>query len=160
MGSLSIKLPEPALEWFTREAKKKGIPLEEYVARIVMKHLPPLDRARKYIVGARECLYKAKERLEKEDRVYLLREADCAMESTVVAFALWKNGSEPLDEVELWDYKNQMEETLGEWVHDAWTSAYCIQYCFHIGFTKKDLKLALERIRKLIDAVAELLRED
>jgi len=74
----------------------------------------------------------------------------------VKAYALWRDGRRLTSHRELWEYKRRLESEIGEWIRDAWAHANVMHTCFYEGWcTGDDVEYALQKIRKLVEAVEE-----
>ena len=50
-----------------REARRRGISLEEYVLELVLRDLDPPERAKEYVEASKDLLEQAREGLKKDD---------------------------------------------------------------------------------------------
>jgi hypothetical protein len=76
----------------------------------------------------------------------------------VKAYALWRDGKRLTSHRELWEYRRRLESEIGEWVYDAWMAANGMHTYFYEGWcAREDVEAALERVKRLVEAVAALI---
>ena len=113
-----------------------------------------------YLEAARELLEQAQEELDKGNIRQAVEKLWGAAALSVKAYAYRQEGKGLTSHGELWEYKRLLEESLGEWVSDAWNAATAMHDCFYEGWCSgRDVKTARERVERLVEGVASLLRE-
>jgi len=132
-----------------------GMSSDEYLLELVTQGLDPKDRALEYVEAAKDLLTQAQEELRKDNIKQAAEKVWGATALAVKAYALWKEGRRLTSHSELWQYKDDMVEELGEWVHDAWNAGQSMHVCFYEGWcTRKSVEAALKQARKLVKEVS------
>jgi alkyl sulfatase BDS1-like metallo-beta-lactamase superfamily hydrolase len=156
---MPLTIPERITERIRREAEKQGLAPEEYVLKAITRDLDPDERAREYIESASALLEQAREELQKGD----LRQASekvwgaCAL--AIEAHAAAKKGLVPKSHADLWLYKEEVANELGEWIRDAFLMADSMHKNFYEGLaTAKDVTVAFGEVEKLVKAIREVLK--
>jgi alkyl sulfatase BDS1-like metallo-beta-lactamase superfamily hydrolase len=156
---MPLTIPERIAERIRREAEKQGLAPEEYILEAITRDLDPDKRAREYIESASALLEQAKEELQKGD----LRQASekvwgaCAL--AIKAHAAARKGLVLKSNADLWLYKDEVANELGEWIRGAFLMADSMHKNFFEGLaTAKDVTVALEEVEKLVKAIREVLR--
>ncbi len=146
------------IEEVERSTRTLGVSPEEYLLDLLMKDVDPRHGAKAYIKGALELLEQAKEELVKGD----LRQASekvwgaCAL--AIKAHAMAKRGIKLTSHKDLWVYKDEIVEELGEWVRTAFMQANLMHVNFYENLaTKRDVECALKEVEKLVRAIHERL---
>jgi len=151
---MDISLPEVVIKELKERAEKAGASVEEYLPDILMRNEDPAESSRKYIEGAEELLKQAGEELSKGN----LRQAGekiwgaCAL--TIKAHALMEKGKKLESHRELWVYKNEVAEELGDWVRIAFKLADSMHRSFYENLaTREDIGDSLSEVSRLIQEV-------
>ncbi len=153
-ATVIISLPRSIVERLYREAQRLGLTIEEYLIELAARDLDPSERAKEYIKAAQELLEQAWEELKRGDIRQAAEKAWGATALAVKAYAEWREGKRLTSHRELWEYKNVLENDLGEWVHDAWMSGQGMHICFYEGWcTTRDVKESIKRIEQLVTEV-------
>ncbi len=143
-----------------REAGRLGLTVDEYLVELLSQGLDPEDRAVEYVEAAEELLREAREELEKGNVRQAAEKLWGAAALAVKAYAYWREGRRLSSHGELWEYKRIMARELGRWVHDAWMNAAGMHVCFYEGWcAEEDVRDAMERIRRLVEGVAERVKQ-
>jgi len=123
---------------------------------VLTRGVDPGERAREYIVVARELLAQARVELERGD----LRQAGekiwgtCALATK--AHALAKRGRALESHRDLWLYKDEVAKEPGDWVRGAFLSADSMHKNFYEGLaTREDVEDSLREVEKLVSAVSK-----
>jgi hypothetical protein len=155
---MPLTIPERIAERIRREAEKQGLAPEEYILEAITRDLDPDERAREYIESASALLEQAKEELRKGD----LRQASekvwgaCAL--AIKAHAAARKGLVLKSHADLWLYKDEVANELGEWIRGAFLMADSMHKNFYEGLaTAKDVTVALGEVEKLVKAIREVL---
>jgi hypothetical protein len=140
---MPLTIPERIAERIRREAEKQGLAPEEYILEAITRDLDPDERAREYIESASALLEQAKEELQKGD----LRQASekvwgaCAL--AIKAHAAARKGLVLKSHADLWLYKDEVANDLGDWIRDAFLMADSMHKNFYEGLaTAKDVTVA------------------
>jgi hypothetical protein len=156
---MPLTIPERMAERIRREAEKQGLAPEEYILEAITRDLDPDERAREYIESASALLEQAKEELRKGD----LRQASekvwgaCAL--AIKAHAAARKGLVLKSHADLWLYKDEVANELGEWIRGAFLMADSMHKNFFEGLaTAKDVTVALGEVEKLVKAIREVLK--
>jgi uncharacterized protein (UPF0332 family) len=156
---MPLTIPERIAERIRREAEKQGLAPEEYILEAITRDLDPDERAREYIESASALLEQAKEELQKGD----LRQASekvwgaCAL--AIKAHAVARKGLVLKSHADLWLYKDEVANELGEWIRGAFLMADSMHKNFYEGLaTAKDVTVALGEVEKLVKAIREVLK--
>ena len=156
---MPLTIPERMAERIRREAEKQGLAPEEYILEAITRDLDPDERAREYIESASALLEQAKEELRKGD----LRQASekvwgaCAL--AIEAHAAARKRLVPKSHADLWHYKDEVANELGEWIRGAFLMADSMHKNFFEGLaTAKDVTVALGEVEKLVKAIREVLK--
>jgi hypothetical protein len=156
---MPLTIPERIAERIRREAEKQGLAPEEYILEAITRDLDPDERAREYIESASALLEQAKEELQKGD----LRQASekvwgaCAL--AIKAHAAARKGLVLKSHADLWLYKDEVANDLGDWIRDAFLMADSMHKNFYEGLaTAKDVAVALGEVEKLVKAIREVLK--
>jgi hypothetical protein len=156
---MPLSIPERIAERIRREAEKQGLAPEEYILEAITRDLDPDERAREYIESASALLEQAKEELQKGD----LRQASekvwgaCAL--AIKAHAAARKGLVLKSHADLWLYKDEVANELGEWIRSAFLMADSMHKNFYEGLaTAKDVTVALGEVEKLVKAIREVLK--
>jgi uncharacterized protein (UPF0332 family) len=156
---MPLTIPERIAERIRREAEKQGLAPEEYILEAITRDLDPDERAREYIESASALLEQAEEELQKGD----LRQASekvwgaCAL--AIKAHAAARKGLVPKSHADLWLYKDEVANELGEWIRGAFLMADSMHKNFYEGLaTAKDVAVALGEVEKLVKAIREVLK--
>uniref|UniRef100_A0A7C4B9Y7 HEPN domain-containing protein n=1 Tax=Thermofilum pendens TaxID=2269 RepID=A0A7C4B9Y7_THEPE len=134
--------------------------ISECLGEVAAGGLDPLDAALSFIEGARDLLRQAREELGRGD----LRQASgkvwgaCAL--AIKAHALHRRGRRVESHAELWVYKNEVAEELGDWVRAVFRQADSMHKNFYENLaTGEDVEDALQEVGKLVEAVERLLQQ-
>jgi hypothetical protein len=156
---MPLTIPERIAERIRREAEKQGLAPEEYILEAITRDLDPDERAREYIESASALLEQAKEELQKGD----LRQASekvwgaCAL--AIKAHAAARKGLVLKSHADLWLYKDEVANELGELIRGAFLMADSMHKNFYEGLaTAKDVTVALGEVEKLVKAIREVLK--
>jgi alkyl sulfatase BDS1-like metallo-beta-lactamase superfamily hydrolase len=156
---MPLTIPERIAERIRREAEKQGLAPEEYILEAITRDLDPDERAREYIESASALLEQAKEELQKGD----LRQASekvwgaCAL--AIKAHAAARKGLVLKSHADLWLYKDEVANELGEWIRGAFLMADSMHKNFFEGLaTAMDVTVALGEVEKLVKAIREVLK--
>jgi uncharacterized protein (UPF0332 family) len=156
---MPLTIPERMAERIRREAEKQGLAPEEYILEAITRDLDPDERAREYIESASALLEQAKKELQKGD----LRQASekvwgaCAL--AIKAHAAARKGLVLKSHADLWLYKDEVANELGEWIRGAFLMADSMHKNFYEGLaTAKDVTVALGEVEKLVKAIREVLK--
>jgi uncharacterized protein (UPF0332 family) len=156
---MPLTIPERIAERIRKEAEKQGLTPEAYIIEAVTRDLDPDEKAREYIESASTLIEQAKEELRKGD----LRQASekvwgaCAL--AIKAHAAARKGLVPKSHADLWRYKDEVVNELGEWVRGAFLMADSMHKNFYEGLaTAKDVTVALGEVEKLVKAIREVLK--
>ena len=156
---MPLTIPERIAERIRREAEKQGLAPEEYILEAITRDLDPDERAREYIESASALLEQAKKELQKGD----LRQASekvwgaCAL--AIKAHAAARKGLVLKSHADLWLYKDEVANELGEWIRGAFLMADSMHKNFYEGLaTAKDVTVALGEVEKLVKAIREVLK--
>ncbi|MEM4969633.1 MAG: PaREP1 family protein [Sulfolobales archaeon] len=151
---MSLIIPEKIAEMLRREAEKHGLTPEEYILEHLIKSQDPVQRGREYIEASIDLIRQAEKELERGD----LRQASekiwgaCAL--AIKAHALIKRSLRLESHKDLWIYKNEVAEELGEWIRTAFLKADSMHKNFYEGLaTREDVEDALKEIKKLVTAI-------
>lgn len=154
-----LTIPERMAERIRRKAEKQGLAPEEYILEAITRDLDPDERAREYIESASALLEQAKEELQKGD----LRQASekvwgaCAL--AIKAHAAARKGLVLKSHADLWLYKDEVANELGELIRGAFLMADSMHKNFYEGLaTAKDVTVALGEVEKLVKAIREVLK--
>ncbi len=143
-----------------REAERLGLSVDEYLVELLTQDLDPPGRAREYIEAARGLLEQAREELERGDARQAAEKLWGAAALAVKAYAYWREGRRLSSHRELWEYMRAMTKDIGPWVREAWMYATSMHVCFYEGWcTEEDVRDALEKIRRLVEEVAERMKQ-
>ena len=153
---MPLIIPERIAERLRREAEKLGLTPEGYILEYLAKNLDPQQKAREYIESALSLLEQAGEELEKGD----LRQASekiwgaCAL--AIKAHATAKRDLKLESHKDLWEYKNEVAEELGDWVRATFRQADSMHKNFYEGLaTKEDVEDALKEVEKLVRTIRD-----
>ena len=156
---MPLTIPERIAERIRRKAEKQGLAPEEYILEAITRDLDPDERAREYIESASALLEQAKEELQKGD----LRQASekvwgaCAL--AIKAHAAARKGLVLKSHADLWLYKDEVANELGELIRGAFLMADSMHKNFYEGLaTAKDVTVALGEVEKLVKAIREVLK--
>ena len=156
---MPLTIPERIAERVRREAEKQGLAPEEFILEAITRDLDPDERAREYIESASALLEQAKEELQKGD----LRQASekvwgaCAL--AIKAHAAARKGLVLKSHADLWLYKDEVANELGELIRGAFLMADSMHKNFYEGLaTAKDVTVALGEVEKLVKAIREVLK--
>ena len=156
---MPLTIPERIAERIRRKAEKQGLAPEEYILEAITRDLDPDERAREYIESASALLEQAKEELQKGD----LRQASekvwgaCAL--AIKAHAAARKGLVLKSHADLWLYKDEVANELGEWISGAFLMADSMHKNFFEGLaTAKDVTVALGEVETLVKAIREVLK--
>jgi len=150
-ATVTVSLPRSIAERLYREAQRLGLTIEEYLIELIVRGLDPSERAREYIKAARGLLEQAREELKRGDIRQAAEKLWGATALAVKAYAEWREGRRLASHRELWEYKNVLENDLGEWVHDAWMSGQGMHICFYEGWCSvRDVEESIKRIEHLV----------
>jgi len=140
-----------------RRANEAGMSIEEYLFDPISDSDPD-TASRKYIEGAQQLLRKAEEELAKGD----LRQASekiwgaCAL--AIKAHALARKGTRLRTHRDLWIYRNEVAEELGDWVRIVFKLADSMHKNFYEDLaTREDVEDVLKEVKKLVEAIARLI---
>ena len=149
---MSLVVPERIAEMLRREAEKHGLTPEEYILEYLIKNQDPVQRGREYIEASIDLIRQAEKELERGD----LRQASekiwgaCAL--AIKAHALVKKSLRLGSHKDLWLYKNEVAEELGEWVRTAFLKADSMYGNFYEGLaTREDVEDAFKRNQEVGD---------
>jgi len=144
------------IERAREKARRYGMELDEYLVELLTSDMDPRDRARDYILVARDLLEQAREELGKGDVRQAAEKLWGAAALAVKAYASWREGRRLTSHGELWEYSRRLKHELGEWVRDAWANASDMHTCFYEGWcSEEDVRDALKRIERLVREVYE-----
>jgi len=156
---MPLTIPERVAERIRKEAEKQGLTPEAYIIEAVTWDLDPDEKAREYIESASTLIEQAKEELRKGD----LRQASekvwgaCAL--AIMVHAAARKGLVLKSHADLWLYKDEVVNELGEWVRGAFLMADSMHKNFYEGLaTEKDVTVALGEVEKLVKAIREVLK--
>ncbi len=157
--TITVRLPRDVAERLSKEARKLGLGLEEYILELALRESDPSERARAYIETAKELLERSREELERGDIRQAAEKAWGAAALAVKAYVEWSEGRRLLSHGELWEAMRRMVSELGAWVRDSWMYANGMHTCFYEGWcSREDVEEALKRIRRLVDEVATRIK--
>jgi len=144
------------IERAREKARRHGMELDEYLVELLTSDMDPRDRARDYILVARDLLEQAREELRRGDVRQAAEKLWGAAALAVKAYASWREGKRLTSHRELWEYSKKLIDELGEWVRDAWMSANGMHTCFYENWcSEEDVRDALKRIERLVREVYE-----
>ena len=142
-----------------KEAERLGLSVDEYLVELLTQDLDPRDRAKEYIEAAVELLGQAREELGRSDVRQAAEKLWGAAALAVKAYAYWREGRRLASHGELCEYMRVMSKDIGPWVREAWMYATSMHVCFYEGWcAEEDVRDALERIRRLVEEVAERVK--
>jgi len=154
VDSTVVWIPRGVVERLKKEARSRGVSLEEYVLELLLGDLDPPQRAREYADAAENLLEGAEEELAKGDVRQAAEKLWGAAALAVKAYAAWKDGKRLTSHGELWEYSRTLIEELGGWVSDAWAHASVMHICFYEGWcTKAHVEQALKRVKSLVEKI-------
>ena len=159
MGSQPVLVLRGRLaERIRGEAERQGLSVEEYLVELLAAGLDPRERAREYIEAARDLLEEAREELREGDVRQAAEKLWGAAALAVKAYAWAREERRLTSHGELWEYMRQLASELGNWVREAWMYANGMHTCFYEGWcSREDVEDAYGRVKKLVEAVAELV---
>lgn len=153
---MSITLPKIILEELQRKAGEMGVSIEEYMFDIITKDYDPETAIERYLTGAQQLLEQAREEVKKEN----LRQASekiwgsCAL--AIKAYVLAKLGKRLESHRDLWIYKDEVAEELGDWVKTTFRQANLMHVNFYEDVaTKGDVEEVMKEVEKLVGAITK-----
>jgi hypothetical protein len=156
---MPLTIPERIAERIRREAEKQGLAPEEYILETVTKDLDPDERAREYIESASALIQQAEEELQKGDLRQASKKVWGACALAIKAHAAARKGLVLKSHADLWRYKDEVANELGEWIRGAFLMADSMHKNFYEGLaTAKDVTVALGEVEKLVKAIREVLK--
>jgi hypothetical protein len=156
---MPLTIPEKIAERIRREAEKQGLTPEEYILETVTKDLDPDERAREYIESASALIQQAEEELQKGDLRQASKKVWGACALAIKAHAAARKGLVLKSHADLWRYKDEVANELGEWIRGAFLMADSMHKNFYEGLaTAKDVTVALGEVEKLVKAIREVLK--
>lgn len=142
------------IERAREKAREHGMELDEYLVELLTRDMDPRDRARDYILVAKDLLEQAREELRRGDVRQAAEKLWGAAALAVKAYAAWREGKRLTSHGELWMYSRRLKHELGEWIHDAWMNATSMHICFYEGWcAEEDVRDAMRRIERLVREV-------
>ena len=154
----AVEVPEGLLALLKREARDRGLSLEELVLEKLSEGLSDDERATAYLEAAISLLSGAREALAKGELRQASEKIWGAAALAVKAHALAREGKRLTSHGELWEHKEHVVAELGTWVRDAWAHASSMHVNFYEGWaTAADVREALEQVEKLVRAVSKAL---
>ncbi|NPA23677.1 MAG: hypothetical protein GXO23_05230 [Crenarchaeota archaeon] len=154
-------IPQRLYEIVRREAEKYDLTVEEYILETALTNSDRHKRALEYIRVAEELVDQAEKELERGSILQVAEKLWGATALAVKAYVAWREGKIVKSHRELWEYKNVLKRELGEWIQDAWMHAHGLHTCFYENWcTDEDVREALPRVKKLIEHIRTMLRED
>ena len=156
---VAVSIPKVIIERARKEARKRGMSLEEFLLELVSEGLNPRERGLEYIEAARELLAQAREELEKENVRQAAEKVWGAAALAVKAYAYWRDGRRLASHGELWEYVEVIADEVGEWVRSAWNEASGMHVCFYEGWCRpRQVESALRRVEELVKAIESRVR--
>ena len=153
-----IVLPNTILKILREKAEKHGISIEELLFDVLLSDYNPSERVEKYIKGARELINQAREEFKRGN----LRQASekiwgsCAL--AIKAHALAKKGITLKSHRELWIYKDEIAQELGDWIRGVFRQADSMHKNFYENLaTERDIEDVLKEVEKLVKAISDAL---
>lgn len=151
-----VSLSKTVYEEISKKARERGLTLEEFLVEVAGEGVDPESRAEIYVKVSRELLEEAEDELEKGDLRQASEKIWGAAALSLKAYAYYREGRRLTSHGELWEYKDVVAEELGDWVTDSWFAATAMHTNFYEGWaTPRDVREALERVKRLIDAISE-----
>ncbi|NPA99764.1 MAG: hypothetical protein GXO10_00125 [Crenarchaeota archaeon] len=158
---MSYVIPRRLYEIIRREADKQDLTIEEFILELALSDDDPHKRAIEYMKVAEELLEQAEKEIEKRDILQAAEKLWGATALAIKAYVAWKERRVIRSHRELWENKNTLKRELGEWVQDAWMHAHGLHTCFYENWcTEEDIREALPRIKKLIEHISTILRNN
>ena len=156
---MPLTIPERIAERIRREAEKQGLAPKEYILEAITRDLDPDERAREYIESTSALLEQAKEELQKGDLKQASEKVWGACALAIKAHAAARKGLVLKSHADLWLYKDEVANELGEWVRGAFLMTDSMHKNFYEGLaTAKDVTVALGEVEKLVKAIREVLK--
>ncbi len=156
--STSIKIPTNIGELLEKEARRRGLTLDEYLVEVALKALDPPARLKEYIRASKELLEHAREELRKGNVRQAAEKVWGAAALTIKAYAEWREGRRLASHRELWEYKEILVSELGDWVGTTFREAHSMHICFYEGWcTQRDVEDTLKHVRKLVAEVEKAI---
>ena len=154
---VATEVPEGLLASLKREARNRGLSLEELVLEKLSDGLSDEEKVGAYLEAAEALLSGAREALAKGELRQASEKIWGATALAIKAHALAREGRRLTSHSELWEHKELVVAELGPWARDAWAHAASMHVNFHEGWaTEADVREALERVGKLVRAIGEL----
>ncbi|MDJ0269472.1 MAG: PaREP1 family protein [Aigarchaeota archaeon] len=157
---MSITVPKVIVEELRRRAKRAGASVDEYLLDLLTRDSDPEEAWRKYLAGGGAAPRSVREELGRGD----LRQASeklwgaCAL--AVKAHALAKKAKKIESHAELWEYKDQVAQEIGEWIRPAFRQASLMHTNFYENqATKKDIEDVLREVKNLVEAISQKLKQ-
>lgn len=157
---MGLTLPKVVVRELEERSRRAGVTAGEYLLDVLVRELDPAEGSEKYIEGAEELLEQAKQELERNE----LRQAServwgaCAL--SIKAYALAKEGKRLESHADLWVYKDEVAEELGDWVRTAFKLASLMHVNFYENLaTKRDVEDVVKEVDKLVKAIIASLRK-
>jgi len=118
----------------------------------------PEEAAKEYIELASILVNQARVRARRKDLRGASKRLWGAAILAIEAHSSFKKGRWLSTQKELWKYKSEIAEELGEWVHDAWNAAVAMYVSFYEGCADlKTATAAIGRIEALVKGVRKVL---
>ncbi len=150
----SIVIPARIAERLRREARERGVCLEDLVLELLSKDMSDDERADSYVEAALALLEQAQEELAKGDLRQASEKVWGAAALAIKAHALAREGKRLTSHGGLWEHKENVAAELGEWVRDVWAHATSMHVNFYEGWaTEADVREALRQVERLVRAV-------
>jgi len=158
---LSIKVPSRAAELLLKEARSRGLHIQDIVLEKLEADLDPKDKAQDYMEVSLLLLNEAKQELDKGDLRQASEKIWGAAALAIKAHAYWNRGIRLSSHSELWEYKEELVKAFGNWVRDSWTAAVHMHINFYEGWaTKNDVKDAYEKVSRLIKEIRKEIKPE
>jgi uncharacterized protein (UPF0332 family) len=160
MGTVTITLPDKALEALKERAKAKGKELEEFVGEVIFKQLEITDPETKAELHLKLCekyMNEAENLLTRKEYTQASEKAWGAASQMVKAVAA-KEKKELRSHAALWEYVDELAERLKDIeVRHLWSRATNLHQNFYenwmpsrdVELSVKDVKTFLEKLKKI-----------
>lgn len=161
MVTITIVLPDKALEDLEKRAESEGGSLEELVSEAVLRELnikDPQTKAELHLKLCEKYMREAEEFLAKRDFAQASEKAWGASSQMVKALAA-KEGEELRSHASLWEYVDRLAEKLDDVeLRHLWRTANALHQNFYenwmppreVELSVRDIKIFIEKLRSTV----------
>lgn len=159
--SITVVIPPNLAAILRSEAERRGVPIEDVVLEKLLSDVDPEERAKEYMSVALTFLKDARNALSRGDLRQASEKIWGAVALAIKAHAYKVERRRLASHGELWEYKDKLVKTYGEWVRDCWHAATHMHINFYEGWaTRTDIEDALRKAERLVGIIKKEVLEE